>query len=107
LSVCDLGTAARVIRSYADNFDLAPPVVNLVEAPPPTRGDLARRLRERRPDLTFVWVPALVLRLLNWPAKLAQRVLLGSEKPVDVYAAFASERYDTELAAAVIARAGS
>jgi hypothetical protein len=31
---------------------------------------------------------------------------LGSKEPVDVAAAFASERYQTDLAAQVIARAG-
>ena len=34
LSVLDVGTAARVIRSYVDDFAAAPQLVNLVEAPP-------------------------------------------------------------------------
>jgi predicted dehydrogenase/nucleoside-diphosphate-sugar epimerase len=106
LSVCDVGTAARVIRSYAESFDAAPPLVNLVEAPPPVRRDLARRMLATRPDLRVVWFPAWLLRLLSSPLKLAQRIALGSAKPIDVYAAFASERYQTGLAAMVIEKAG-
>jgi predicted dehydrogenase/nucleoside-diphosphate-sugar epimerase len=106
LSVCDVGTAARVIRSYVQNFDSAPPILNLVEAPAPTRGDIAARVAATRPDLRFFWVPGIVLRALSSPLKLAQRLALGSRKPVDVYSAFASERYRTSLAQDVIDRAG-
>jgi predicted dehydrogenase/nucleoside-diphosphate-sugar epimerase len=106
LSVCDVGTAARVVRSYVQNFDSAPAMLNLIEAPAPTRGEIAARVAARRPDLRFVWVPALLLRLLSGPLKLLQRVALGSKKPIDVYSAFASERYRTSLAQQVIDRAG-
>jgi predicted dehydrogenase/nucleoside-diphosphate-sugar epimerase len=105
LSVCDVHMMARVIRSYVEDFDAAPPLVNLVNAPASTRGELADRVRQGRPDLRFFWVPSIFLRLMNGPAKLVQRVVFGAKKPIDVYAAFASERYDTRLAAAVISRA--
>ena len=106
LSVCDVSTAARVVRSYVQDFDAAPPVLNLVEAPPPTRRELMDRYRKDRPDLRVLWVPAWLLRLLAGPLKLLQRVALGSKQPIDVAAAFASERYRTELASEVIDRAG-
>jgi predicted dehydrogenase/nucleoside-diphosphate-sugar epimerase len=106
LSVCDVGTAARVIRRYVENFDSAPALLNLVEAPPPTRRELADRLRADRPDLRIFWFPPLLLRILSRPLKLVQRIALGSSKPIDVYAAFASERYQTDLAASVIDQAG-
>jgi nucleoside-diphosphate-sugar epimerase len=106
LSVCDVQTAARVIRSYLDDFDSAPAVLNMVEGTAPTRGELVERLLAQRRDLKARWIPDIVVRMANGPAKLAQRMLLGSQKPIDVHAAFASERYDTTLAAAVIARAG-
>ena len=38
LSVLDVSTGARVIRSYVDDFAAAPDVVNLVQTPAPTRG---------------------------------------------------------------------
>jgi predicted dehydrogenase/nucleoside-diphosphate-sugar epimerase len=106
LSVCDVGTAARVIRSYSENFEAAPAMVNLVEAPPPARRELAGRLLAVRPDLKVRWFPGWLLRLLSGPLKLVQRVVLGSAKPIDIYAAFASERYATDAARTVIERAG-
>ena len=106
LSVCDVWTAARLIRSYVEDFAAAPPLVNLVEDPPPTRSELVSRLLESRKDLRVRWIPDFVLMLVNGPAKLAQRLLLGSKNPIDIRAAFASERYRTDLAAAVIAKAG-
>jgi nucleoside-diphosphate-sugar epimerase len=106
LSVCDVATAARVIRSYVQDFEAAPRLLNLVEAPAPTRAELAARLRARRADLRFVWLPSFVLRLLSGPLALAQRLVLGLDKPIDVYSAFAGERYRTSLASAVIERAG-
>ncbi len=106
LAVCDVGTAARVIRSYVERFEEAPPLVNLVEAPPPTRRELVTRLRTGRPDLRVVWFPGLLLRALSGPLKLAQRLLPGHGEAIDLYAAFASERYRTDVAAAVIDRAG-
>jgi predicted dehydrogenase/nucleoside-diphosphate-sugar epimerase len=107
LSVCDVGTAGRVIRSYVEDFAAAPPLVNLVEAPPPTRRELADRFKGHRPDLKFYWFPGWLLRALGGPLKLVQRIALGSKQPVDVYAAFASERYRTDVAAQVIGRAGA
>lgn len=104
LSVCDVTTAARVIRSYLDDFTAAPAVVNLVEAPAPSRRELLARYLKSRPDLATFWVPAWFLRLVSGPLKLAQRAFMGSKQPLDVAAAFASERYITDVAARVIAK---
>jgi hypothetical protein len=82
-------------------------VLNLLESPAPARADLVGRLRAIRPDLRVYWFPGWLLRLLSGPAKLAQRVLLKADKPMDVYAAFASERYRTTLSGEVIARASA
>ena len=106
LSVCDIRTAGRVIRNYLQAWDEAPPVVNLVESPAPTRRDLVSRLRAQRSDLRVFWLPAWLLRLASGPLKLVQRFALGSKQPIDIAAAFASERYRTDLAGAVIGRAG-
>ena len=105
LSVCDVTTAATVVRSYLEDFEAAPPLLNLVEAPPPTRRELMERFRRDRPDLRVVWFPAWLLRAMSGPLKLVQRYGMGSKEPLDVAAAFASERYVTDLAARVIARA--
>ena len=106
MSVCDVSTAARVIRSYVEDFENAPPILNLVDSVPETRRDLLGRFLADRPDLKVWWIPALLLRALSGPLKLVQRVVLGSSQPVDVAAAFASEQYQTGLAARTIARAG-
>lgn len=106
LFVCEVRNAAKVIRCYVQDFASAPPVVNLVDSPPPTRGELVAQLLRGRPGLRILWLPLWLLKLLNGPAKLAQRVLLGSTRPVDFHAAFADQRYRTELAANVIQRAG-
>jgi nucleoside-diphosphate-sugar epimerase/predicted dehydrogenase len=105
LSVCDVGTAAEVLRWYAEAFEQAPAFLNLVEPAAPTRLELLQRVLNARPDLKAFWVPGWLLRTVSPLLKLGQRLVLGSAKPIDVYAAFASERYDGRLAASVVARA--
>jgi len=108
LSVCDVRTAAAVIRDYCDDFDAAPPVVNLLEVPAVTRGQLIERLRRSRPELRVVWLPLPVLRVLSSLATLVQLILRPRQAPLDIYSAFKSERYDPTIAAQVIRRvAGS
>lgn len=99
LSVCDVCTAAHVIRYLVEAFDDAPPVLNLVESPPPRRRELVARLKSVRPDLAIAWLPFPILKLLGWILKLLLRVLKPGKPAVDLYAAFASERYETSLAA--------
>lgn len=93
LSVCDVHTAADVINHYAKDFDNAPACVNLVEAPATTRGDLADRLRQTRPELRFFWLPFPVLKLLSVMATLLQKALRPGKPALDVYAAFKAENY--------------
>mgnify|MGYP001217486951 CR=1 FL=1 len=105
LSVCSVQTAASVIRNYVQSFDAAPSLVNLLEVPTPTRGDLADRLKAQRPDLKFMWLPMPMLRLISATLKIVLRVLRPSSQPLDLYAAFKSESYDSTTASRVIAAA--
>ncbi len=105
LSICSVDTAARVIRSYADHFDAAPHIVNLLEVPEPNRGELADRLKTDRPDLKFIWLPFPVLWILGAMLKLGLRMLRPNAKALDLYAAFKSESYDQAIARTVIANA--
>jgi predicted dehydrogenase/nucleoside-diphosphate-sugar epimerase len=107
LSVCDVHTAAAVIRHYVESFDSAPACVNLVEVPPTTRGDLAQRLRQTRPELKFLWLPFPVLKMLSLLATFLQKLLRPKHAPLDLYAAFKSENYDSTIAQQVIAAARS
>jgi predicted dehydrogenase/nucleoside-diphosphate-sugar epimerase len=105
MAVCDVSTAARVIRWFVDEFETAPAILNLVEAPAPRRVDLAERLRARRPDLRIRWVPASALRMFSVGLTWLQRISRRRTTPLDLYAAFSSERYETALAQRVISTA--
>jgi predicted dehydrogenase/nucleoside-diphosphate-sugar epimerase len=105
LPVCDVRTAAQVVRHYANHFETVPAMVNLLEVPATTRGDLANRLRAPRPDLKFFWMPFFVLRGLSWFAIGLQKLLKPSRPALDLYAAFKSERYDPSISARVISAA--
>lgn len=106
LSVCDVHTAANVIRHHVENFESAPAMLNLVEAKQATRGELVARLRAARPDLRIMWLPMPILWLLSAMLKLALRALRPGAKPLDLHSAFAAERYDNSLAVRVIDAAG-
>lgn len=102
LSVCDVKTAANVIRKYVEDFHSMPPVLNLVEPIAPTRAELVSLLLKIRPDLKAISFPFILLKILSPCLILMQRILRPSEKPVDIYAAFSSERYNSNLAAQII-----
>jgi nucleoside-diphosphate-sugar epimerase len=105
LPVCDVSTAADVIRHYAEDFAAAPPMVNLLEVPATTRGQLADRMRATRPELKFFWMPFFVLKGLALFATLLQKIMKPGKPALDVYAAFSSERYDPAIAQRAIAAA--
>jgi predicted dehydrogenase/nucleoside-diphosphate-sugar epimerase len=107
LSVCDVHTAARVIRSYAEGFERAPKMVNLLEVPPTTRGDLADRMRKTRPELWFFWMPFPLLWSLALLATGLQKVLRPKAPALDLYAAFKSERYDSTISRQTIEAAAA
>lgn len=105
IALCDVKTAAQVVRATVQDIDAAPPILNLVEPEAPTREELLARWLEKRPDLKALWLPGFVLSLVSPVLSLLQRLLLRSKAPIDVAAAFASERYDTMLAAEMVRRA--
>jgi predicted dehydrogenase/nucleoside-diphosphate-sugar epimerase len=102
LSLCEVQTAANVVRGYVDDFDAAPPVLNLLEPDPPTRDELVSRLKANRPDLKVIRIPSSLLWTGSRLAIVVQRILRPAKTPVDLYGAFVSERYRTDLAAEVI-----
>ena len=59
----------RVIRSYVEDFAAAPPLVNLVEAPPPTRRRARRPLHGAPPGPQVLLVPGLAAARARRPAQ--------------------------------------
>src|SRR3990172_141822 len=102
LSLCSIQTAAKVIRKYVDEFESMPYVLNLIEADSPTRGELVSLLLKMRPDLKALRLPSGLLFVLSTILKALQRMLRPGRKPVDIYNAFAAEKYDSKLADNII-----
>jgi predicted dehydrogenase/nucleoside-diphosphate-sugar epimerase len=94
LSVCQISTATGMLCHAIAGFESLPRVCNLLEHPPPTRGDLVQRLRQVRPDLKFVWMPFWLLRPLSALFGLLSKALRPNSPALDVYSAFRSETYD-------------
>lgn len=102
LSLCDVKVASGVIRSYLEDFDQAPPLLNLIEPEAPTRKELMDRLLRDRQELSVFWMPNFVLKTLSVMLKGVLKVMKPGKKPLDLYAAFAAEKYDATLAGKVI-----
>ena len=107
LSVCDVRTAARVIRHYAEDFAAAPPMREPARSARRPRAAISPTgCAQTRPELRFFWMPFCVLRTLSWFATGLQKLLRPKHPALDLYAAFKSESYDPAIAQQVIAAAG-
>lgn len=104
LSVCDVKMAARVIGGYLEYFSEMPDTLNLVEPEAPTRQALVNLAKRGRPDLRVFWLPLWVVAMMSPVLKLLQRILFPRRKPIDIYAIFASERYNTSRLRSVLQR---
>lgn len=94
LGICSVGLAAEVIEAYVDGFETAPDVLNLLEPEIPTREELLGLVLQKRLDLKALWIPLWIIRVASPALKLIQKVVFPSRKPLDIYAAFSSEKYD-------------
>lgn len=101
LSVCDVHSAAKIIKYYIENFQEVPAVLNLVEPNSPTRAELVNLLKKERPDLKVFWIPDFLLVILSNLLKIILRILRPKNKPIDLHAAFSAERYNSNLAASI------
>jgi hypothetical protein len=95
LAMTDVEFAARTLIWMVDHFDVAPSTLNLLDPDLPTKREGVRRLRERNPDVTTVWLPTLLLLPLSWAALMAQKLARPGKPAMNVAKAFASPRYDT------------
>ena len=98
ISVCSVTTAARALSHFVDQFESAPPLLNLLEAPTPRRRDLILRLRQNRPDLLVLWLPFWILKLMSVSLIVVQKLLRPGSDALNLYAAFKSESYDNTAA---------
>ena len=95
LAMTDVEFAARTLIWMVDHFDVAPTTLNLLDPDLPTKREGVRRLRERNPNVTTVWLPTLLLLPLSWAALIAQKIARPGKPAMNVAKAFASPRYDT------------
>jgi nucleoside-diphosphate-sugar epimerase len=107
LSVCDVRTAAIVVRYYLKDFDAVPRVLNLVEPGAMTRQDLTVRLLAQRKDLKALFVPSVFVRAISAVLYAVQKIIKPSDEPISIAAAFSSELYNTELAEKIVTKANS
>lgn len=104
LSICSTETAAIVMSKYVADFTNMPALLNLIEPDAPTRKELLRRWKEIRRPLRSIRLHTITLYLISKLLVILQRVFFRSKSPLDVYAAFSSENYDTALISSVLAR---
>ena len=106
LSVCDVNEAAKIIVHYVNNYRDSPPALNLVSPSTPTRQELISRLAEIRIGFKSIFISDLVVSLISFALKIVQKIIAPTKKPVDVKAAFSSEKYDTALVEKIAKDAG-
>lgn len=102
INVCDVGTAGRVICRCIARFEDFPEVLNLAEAPPPSRGTLVAMLARAAPEVRTVWVPGAALGAFSTLLKIIFRIASPGKQPPDIKKIFASEKYDLTLADKII-----
>ena len=103
-----LGLSVRVVRpGPLVDFGAYEPPGRLGRELGPVFLAVGPRWLERRPDLKVFWMPSWVLSILSPFAKAAQRIIFPKSIPIDLAAAFSSERYDATIAALIIRRAQS
>ena len=102
LSICSIETATAILLRSVAASDGVPRCVNVLDMPTPSRGELAARLRTCRPDLRVFWLPFWIVRILSAVTSVLLKVRRPRSAPLDLYAAFKSETYDTTLAGTVL-----
>jgi nucleoside-diphosphate-sugar epimerase len=97
ISICDVWSVAKILNYYLDHYESAPSVLNVVEPQSTARRDIAKKILQERSDIKFFYVPTTIVKVASVCAKILQKIMFPSRKPIDVAAAFSSEKYDTTL----------
>lgn len=100
--------ASRILAFCCEEFDTVPSTLNLISPDQPTRGELVRTLKERRPWLHVVRLPWAVLKGVDPLALVAQRILGSSDGPgVSLSDVFRASEHDTSRISRVVRAADS
>ncbi|MHA1988439.1 MAG: NAD-dependent epimerase/dehydratase family protein [Promethearchaeota archaeon] len=107
ISVCDVSQAAELIQYVVDNFESTPPIINLIEPSSSKRKDLIKRLVDKSPGISPLYIPSILVSVISTLFKILQKIKSPGKKAIDIKAAFSSEKYDSTLANQMINKSKS
>lgn len=103
LAVMDVGRAAAAIAWCAAQFETAPPVVNLIDTEPATRGAIVARFRDAGWRGKVAWVPISAIALLAEAARIAAAILMRRwPTRLAVWSVLRPRRFDTNVSETVL-----
>jgi nucleoside-diphosphate-sugar epimerase len=106
LAVCDVDRAGAVVAWCAERFAEAPPIVNLIDPTIRTRRQLLDGFREHGWRGHMLWVPISVLAGALVAARLLSSLARRARgRPLAPWSILRPRRYDTAIAARVLAAA--
>jgi len=95
LGTTEVHFAAEMLADIANEWQLTPAVLNLLDPELPSKRQLLTRLKKSNPDLTVIWLPTLLLVPLSWAAIVLQKALRPSRPAINVAKVFSVQAYDT------------
>jgi hypothetical protein len=105
-AVCDVERAGAAVAWCAERFAEAPPIVNLIDPAIRTRRELLNRFREHGWRGHMMWVPISLLAGALVAARLVGTLARRPRgRPLAAWSILRPRRYDTAVAARVLAAA--
>jgi nucleoside-diphosphate-sugar epimerase/predicted dehydrogenase len=102
-AACSVRQAATVAAWCAEDFDAAPPIVNLFDDSIPTRGRLLSLFRQHGWRGRMVWIPIAALAGAFTAIRIGLDMLHGRRADaLDVWGVLRPRRYDGALASSVL-----
>jgi predicted dehydrogenase/nucleoside-diphosphate-sugar epimerase len=105
-AVCDVERAGAAVAWYAERFEDAPPLVNLIDPAIGTRGQLLDRFHDHGWRGHVLWVPISLLAGALAATRLVATLARGARsRPLAAWSILRPRRYETAVAARVLAAA--
>jgi len=102
-AVVDVRCAAEAIAWCAEQFDAAPPIVNLIDGATRTKGQLLASFRARGWRGHLVWVPIpLLAGLVTVVATVSALVRFRVPKRLAIWSILRPRRFDTHVASSLL-----